>query len=135
MGVLRWAGLTGGVALLAACVTINVPRVNPGSYPNYREMAVAQMELMPWGSGAPRELISRFNICAVDVMLGYYTSYEIERLDKYARGELRISDEELKRIESDVEDRMGGEEEMIGQMRQKCPDVIQDAEAYKKAHS
>jgi hypothetical protein len=104
----RPVALAAAVALSAACVTINVPRVNPGSYPNYREMAVAQMDLLPWGSSAPRDLIRRVNVCAVDVILGYYTAYELERLDKYARGELHMSDEELKRLDSDVEDRVGG---------------------------
>ena len=74
--------------LLVGCVTVNVPRVNPGSYPNDREMAVAQMHLVPWGGDTPQDLVRRLNICAVDVVLGYFTAYELERLDKYARGEL-----------------------------------------------
>lgn len=98
-------------------------------------MAVAQMELFPWGSDAPRDLVRRVNICAVDVILGYYTTYELERLDKYARGEEYISEEELKRLAADVEDRVGGEEELTGKMKQKCPDVVRDADAYKSAHS
>lgn len=68
--------------LLAGCVTVNGPRVKPGSYPNYREKAVAQMELFPWASDGPRDLVRRLNICAVDVYLGYYTTYELERIDK-----------------------------------------------------
>ena len=46
-----------------------------------------------------------------------------------------FSDEELKRIDADVEDRVGGDEELLGKMKQKCPDVVEDAEAYKKARS
>ena len=90
---------------------------------------------VPWGGDTPQDLVRRLNICAVDVVLGYFTAYELERLDKYARGELHISDEELKRIDADVVDRVGGHEELIGKMKQKCPDVVEDAEAYKTAHS
>jgi hypothetical protein len=35
-----------------------------------------------------------------------------------------------------VWDRIGGEEEELkGKMKQKCPDVVEEAAAYKKAHS
>jgi hypothetical protein len=135
--VSRCVVAAGAVAavLLAGCVTVNVPRVNPGSYPNYREMLVAQLELFPWDSDAPRDLVRRFNICGADVMLGYFTTYELERLDKYARGELHISEDELERISDDVDDRIGGEKELTEKIKQRCPDVIRDAEAHKKAHS
>lgn len=121
--------------LLTGCVTVNVQRVNPGSYPNYREMAIAQADLLPQYDGMPRDLVHRVNICAADVVFQHYTASEIERLDKYARGELYLSDEEVEDIHSDAEDRAGSVEKVFEEAKQRCPDVFRDAEAYRKANS
>ena len=122
-------------ALTVGCVTVEVHRVIRGSYPNYREMAVAQMDLAPYYEGVPRDLVHRINIFAADVALRHYTPAEMERLDKYARGELHLSDEEVDEIHSDAEDRAGGVKKAYEEAKQKCPDVFRDAEAYRKANS
>jgi hypothetical protein len=121
--------------ILAGCVTVNVQRVNPGSYPNYREMAIAQADLLPQYEGMPRDLVRRVNICTADVVFQHYTASEIERLDKYARGELYLSDEEVEDIHSGAEDRAGGVEKVFEEAKQRCPDVFRDAEAYRNANS
>ena len=132
--VVAAAGAVAAV-LLTGCVTVNAQRVTPGSYPNYREMAVAQMDLMPYYEGMPRDLVRRINICAANVVFTHYTTSELERLDKYARGELYLSDEEVENIHSVVEDRAGGVEKVFEEAKQRCPDVFRDAEAYRKANS
>lgn len=135
MRALRCVVAVLAAAFVAGCVTVNVQRVNPGSYPNYREMAIAQQDLMPWFEGVPRELAHRINTCAADVVFRYYTAAEIDRLDKYARGELYLSDEEVEDIHSDAEDRAGGVEKAFEEAKQRCPDVFRDAAAYRKANS
>lgn len=128
------SGLSLLLLIVSGCVTINVPKVNPGSYPNFREMAVAQMELLPYGN-IPKDFVRSFNICAVDVMLTHYTSAELVRLDQYARGEVRISDAELKHLEGEIEDRMGGEDGLMRDMKARCPEVLEQAAKYKQANS
>jgi hypothetical protein len=121
--------------LLVGCVAVNVQRVSPGAYPNYREMAIAQMDLMPYYEEVPRDLVHRINICSADLVLGYYATYELERLDKYARGELHLSDDELEDLREIAKDRAGGHEELMEKAQQRCPDVFRDAEAYRKTRS
>jgi hypothetical protein len=128
----RMAPILMPAVLLAACVTINVPRVTPGAYPNYREMLVAQLVLLPYG--APRDLVHKLSVCGADALLDNLTPNEAERLDKYARGEVKISDSELEDIDSDLRKRIGGGDGLERQMRDKCPEVVEEADAYKKAH-
>jgi hypothetical protein len=136
--MLRVAALRISISLvpalaIAACVTINVPKVTPGAYPNYREMLVAQLEAVPFN--APREFIHSYGICGADVMADNLTPAELDRLDRYARGELKISDSELKKIDDDLRSRIGGQGGLMSEMRERCPEVVKEAEAYKKAHA
>lgn len=79
-------------------------------------------------------MVHRINVCGVDILLGYFTINELDRLDKYASGGLHISDDELEHLGSVVEDRVGGEEVLYKKMEQKCPDVFRDAEDYRKTN-
>lgn len=129
------AGLAATMLLAGCATTGNVQRVSPGSYSNYREMAIKQMNLMPYYEGMPQDLVHRINTCAADVVFRHYTAAELERLDSYARGQLYLSDKEVEDIHSDAEDRAGGVEKVFEEAKQRCPDVFRDAQAYRKANS
>lgn len=131
---MRSAAVLAAVAIvipISGCITIQVPKVTPGNYPNYREMLVAQMEVLPFA--APKDLIRRFSICGADVTVDHLTPAELERLDRFARGELKLADSELKELDSDLRDRIGGEDGLGREMNERCPEVVKEADAYKKS--
>jgi hypothetical protein len=91
------------------------------------------MDVLPLA--APKEMVRRFSICGADVMVDNLTPTELNRLDQYARGELKLSKEELKRIDSNLTERTGGEDGLRREMSKRCPEVVKEVDAYKKAHS
>ena len=100
-------------------------------YPNYRAMTAAQMDLKPWGD-LPPELADQVGACAADVGLQDFSKTELERLDRYARGEVDIPAGELKKINARISDRVGNPQALKSEMELRCPTVVRAARQYKR---
>jgi S1-C subfamily serine protease len=115
---------------LFGCVTVEIPKVAPGRYSNHREMAYSMSQNLNW-PGVPIDLQRELQKCAVDTSYSLYTPQEIALLDKWARGERQITDEEFWAIDEAVNERSGGEKGIERALRATCPDTIRKAEAFR----
>lgn len=123
--------------LSALCLTMAVPgrahgyetKISPG-YANYREMFIAIMDRIEYP--LPDELAHKINVCATDVWFEHATPAELVPLDRYARGEIELEEAEFKRLNVQVDKRMGGAERAWPLIVKKCPHVVAEAELYKK---
>ena len=119
----RHVAVVASAIALVSCVSIEIPKVTPGRYSNHREMAYSLSQNLNW-PGAPIELQREMQKCIVDTAYSLYTPQDIARLDKWARGEQQITEEEFWAIDKAVNERAGGEKGAERAMRATCPDTI-----------
>lgn len=102
------------------------------AYPNYRELMIAMLDARDLNM--PADIEHRLNSCGADVAVEYLTQAELARLDSWAQRKQKLDTADLEKINADVGKRYGGRKGMEVLMRQHCPDVFREAEAFKAAN-
>jgi hypothetical protein len=91
--------------LLGGCVTLKMEEPKPGQYANYRDMMYSKMRAFHW-KDVPLNLETTMVTCSVDILVNNMTPVERDRMDAYARGEIKISDAEGSAFERTLRSRV-----------------------------
>jgi hypothetical protein len=115
--------------MLAGCVTVKMEEPKPGQYSNYRDMMYSKMGALHW-KGVPRDLETKMVTCAVDVLVNNLTPEERERLDDYARAEVKMSQAEVDRLDKEMRSRLD-DATFQSEMQRTCPETAAELAAFR----
>ena len=122
--------------LLAGCAPRIEPEMHampPGRYADYRAVLMEAGRGTKMAEGTPDAVRNRFAECGSDYILSGIAPLDRINLDRYARGEVAMSTEELQRIDY-VENTLHGSQPLTqGGLDRLAPFCKDDIPAFKKA--
>jgi hypothetical protein len=105
----------------------------PGKYADYRAVLIEAGRAAKMAPGTPDAVRNRFAECGSDYILSGIAPLDRINLDRYARGEIALSTEELQRIDY-VENKVHGAQPLTqGGLERLEPWCKDDIPAFKQA--
>lgn len=131
---MRWLAL---LLLLGGCVSAsNLPmRVDAGKYPDYHALIADLVSKRVAGQPAPEGLEARLEKCWADDSISAFTPDELDSLDRFARGERDLTDNQLNEINAKVDARratQGRAQDGFDRVVATCPQDIPEFKKYFK---
>jgi hypothetical protein len=124
------------ILLLAGCAPRVEPDLHsmpPGKYADYRAVLIEAGRATKMAEGTPDSVRNRFAECGSDYILSGIAPLDQINLDRYARGEIALSTEELQRIDY-VENMLHGAQPLTqGGLERLEPWCKDDIPAFKQA--
>lgn len=98
-------------------------QIGKGRYANYRDRLAARISLAPTVR-VPADLQDEINACTVDSLMKTYSAVELDFLDAFSRGDIRVSYREMDELNKLVSARIFSQGGPLASYRQTCPETL-----------